>query len=455
MMKESLLSDWFLKSGLSKKFIERETGISTSALTKYLNGSVQPNPKTIKKLLDVFSSAGYEFNVKDYYESLKDIGKNGRIFLVYCAKKSISIQEFVKGTGKSNRVVSSWMKAETLPTTKEKEVLLATFDCRSFEEVQVVKECKSCGKEVVRDSYQFCPQCGFEVAKMFNCNSCKAELATGSKFCSTCGEPVESVTEKKKVKPVKKAQLPPPSDGVTIEFKFSTAMSFENALLEAQDLEGFEQYGEGKKAVYRVNAKADDLLTLSVLVEKLAPMRSKSVYIDQELTPWDDIFGFVGCLNLKLKSYKPEYYCFGYDDEDRLNPWGCLHTGIGFLYHHQWFKWGNWLNEAGDWAFDKSRIRHRIEKDLYSCKNCPSLDLEHVEKILEALPDVVNPNNDENWEFERGWRDEDEGLEIVAEWHGVLRKEVMVGVKPKAKKVIKKLLQDVYGHHNLIDVINE
>lgn len=454
-MKESLLSEWFLTSGLSKKFIERETGISTSALSKYLNGGVQPNPKTIKKLIDVFSSNGHDFKAKDYYESLKDITKNERIFLVYCVEKSISIQGFVTGTGKSYRVVSSWMKGETLPTKKEKEALLATFDCKSFEEVEIVEGCKSCGREVIRDSYKFCPQCGFEVAKTFKCNSCKEEILAGSKFCSTCGKSVEKVIQKKSVQPLKKAQLPPPGNGVTIEFKFSTAMSFENALLEAQKLDGFEQYGDGKRAVYRVNVAAQDLLTLSALVEKLSPMRNKSVYINQDLESWHDVFGFVGCFNRKQNSYKPEYYCFGYDDEYNLNPWGCLHSGISFLYHAEWFKWGNWLNEAGDWAFDKSRIRHRIEKDLYSCKNCPSLDLAHVEKVLKALPDVVNPSNDENWEFERGWRDEDEGLEIIAEWHGVLRKEVMVGVKPKAKKVIKKLLQDVYGHHDLIDIINE
>ena len=45
---------------------------------------------------------------------------------------------------------------------------------------------------------------------------------------------------------------PPPGHGVTIEFPFSTSASFDFAVESARALPGFRQFGEAKKALYRV-----------------------------------------------------------------------------------------------------------------------------------------------------------------------------------------------------------
>ena len=60
-----------------------------------------------------------------------------------------------------------------------------------------------------------------------------------------------------------------------------------------------------------------------------------------------------------------------------------------FSEHSHWFTYGKSINKKGDWEFDKNRIKHELEKNLYDVRFCPSINFEFIQDIIaEAVNSV-------------------------------------------------------------------
>lgn len=168
------------------------------------------------------------------------------------------------------------------------------------------------------------------------------------------------------------------------------------------------------------------------------------VYVDGEKVPWDSVFSFIWCFEKRKSSFKPDLYCFGYEDEWQINIWGCIRSDLPFTENANWCEWGQWKNKRGDWEFDKDRIRHELQKNLYPYRYCPVIQLDLAQESLAALPDKVNPNRDKNWKFIESWGDETGGLAVTITRFGVKDKVIMKGVGPN-KGAIKEIARKVGG----------
>lgn len=230
---------------------------------------------------------------------------------------------------------------------------------------------------------------------MKSCKQCKKLLDADARFCSACG--VEQEVEL--LKDVEDSL----SKGITVEFPLSKYASFECALAEAKKLSTFQELGEGKARIYRVSCELDSIEDLLPLVGQMKGWNSRTVYLEGEKVVWGSVFSFSECFERKKSSYKPEFYCLGYERSYFQNIWGCINTGLAFHEHAEWFAWGHWLNKKGDWEFDKKKIRRELEKSLFPYRFCPALKLDFVEKVLSAFPDVINTRTDKNWEIVTRW----------------------------------------------------
>ena len=296
------------------------------------------------------------------------------------------------------------------------------------------KTCIACSASDLDDGFAFCPFCGSELNQPFVCGSCGAEAPVGSAFCPTCGTALVG-PQPQKAKPAPRAKPkaeavdipPPPSNGITIEFAYSTSTSFEFAVTEAQKAQRFTSYGEGRKALYRATYSQTELTNAIDLIEFVRGWRRHAVYVDGDKVPWDSVFKFIWCYRQKAESFKPNYYCFGYENNWQVNPWGCIQSEVPFTEHADWTKWGKWLNKKGDWQFDKGRIKHALEKNLYQYRFCPALNLDLVERAFEAFPEVVNPKKDKDWKFVEDWGESESGLVVVTTSYGY-KQEVYMAV---------------------------
>jgi hypothetical protein len=303
-----------------------------------------------------------------------------------------------------------------------------------------MKTCPKCEFEV-QDSFSFCPNCGNDLSRPIVCKECNYSNEPNSKFCQECGTLLFDKTKQKaknKLSDIELIELPPPTlEGITIEFPFTSAQSFDFAVKEASRFETFEQFGEGKKAIYRITIAENEVYQVKELLNHLKGWRKRTVYVNGEKVLWDSVFSFIWSYERKLSSYKPEYYCFGYENEWEFNLWGCMRAAMPFTNHAQWFMFGKWLNNTGDWQFDKERIRHELAKNLHEVRFCPALDSERIKEIINALPEIVNPNKNKNWKFIESYSPESNALVIKSNNYGFEQTIYYKGVCPNGMGFIK------------------
>jgi hypothetical protein len=266
--------------------------------------------------------------------------------------------------------------------------------------------CPSCNADIA-DGVSFCPNCGHKFDKVATCPTCLYQNANGANFCQQCGTQLRETAGRlaqteTKIPVISKAVVeiaPTPGRGITIEFPYSSAQTFPSAFKSAKVFSTFKQYGVDKKAIYRVSFEPNEMNSAIELLDHLKNWRRRTVYLDGEKVTWESVFSFAECYEKRKSSFKPEFYCFGYEHEYQYNIWGCIQARLPFARYSKLFCWGRWLNKSGDWEFDKERMRQELQKILYSYRFCPAMNHEHIEDALSALPNVVNPNKDKNWEF--------------------------------------------------------
>jgi hypothetical protein len=310
--------------------------------------------------------------------------------------------------------------------------------------------CLACDAQELNDEFQFCPFCGARLPHAVICPECGHESEPDTNFCPKCGTALKQAPSPKRKKAAKpKAQVveipPAPEEGITIEFLYSTSGAFEFAVDAAQQHPSFQQYGEGKKAVYRVTVPRKELAEIMPIVEYIKGWRRKAIYVDGEKILWTSAFTFTWCFERRQESFRPEYYCFGYEDLHRVNPWGCLMADLPFSEHARWCTWGKWLNKRGDWEFDKDRIRHELQTKLYAVRLCPALDLTLAEQAFAAFPARVNPKTDKEWTFVETWDDSVPGLVVTTTQYGFEERTTMIGAAPKGMGALQRIVKAVYG----------
>lgn len=307
--------------------------------------------------------------------------------------------------------------------------------------------CSSCSSPIQPD-FRFCPFCGNDLNRPVTCKNCGRVNESDSRFCQECGS-VLNAAAAGKTKPPSKSKVvdnttpvlePPPTSGITIEFPYSTAQSFDFAVAAAEALPGYRRFGDEKRAIYRVTVQPHEMSLLSELLDHLKGWRKRIVYADGQKVTWESVFSFTWCHEKRRASFKPELYCFGYENDWELNVWGCIQARMAFTDNAEWLCWGTWVNDSGDWKFDKERIRHNLEKTLYEFRYCPALQPKLIDDVLAALPDVVNPRRDKDWKFIESWGDEaPNGLRMAVERFGFRETAVMKGVGPNGKGALKTL----------------
>ena len=301
-----------------------------------------------------------------------------------------------------------------------------------------MKNCYKCDNEI-EESFKFCPNCGSNQTEI-KCPSCNYKNEPNSKFCQECGTQISGKSKQKAKPKVELIEQPLPEFGITVEFKYSTSQTFDFAVEEALKFNTFQQIGEDKKAIYRVNVPEDHIEDLEPLLENLKGWRNRKAYHNGAKVQWDTMFSHQWCYRQKKASYKPDLYCFGYENNYDYNLWGCIQTRLAFTEHSELFKYGKFINTKGDWEFDKERISHELEKNLFQYRFCPAMNLELVKDVLLAFPDNVNPSKDDDWKFIRNYSSQD-GLSIKDKSSFGYEEEYFVnGAAPSS---MKKFLMEV------------
>lgn len=247
------------------------------------------------------------------------------------------------------------------------------------------------------------------------CPSCRAKIQSNVKFCPECGASIADVAEKKAVS----VSYEIPKSGIVIEFAESTASGFAHAVQNQQIAPINATCLKGKTSWYIAAWPSKEIIQAMKLVENLKGMRNRKVYVDGEEFRWDEVFGFAWCARQRNTAYRPMEYCFGLD-EKRLNIWGCKQAQMDWAEWSDWLGYGSFSNKGllknqVCFVFDKNRIRHELETNLFKCRFCPHLRFDLIEAVLKELPDEVTPSEKGPWVYKRDYNETPESIKIKVE----------------------------------------
>ena len=251
------------------------------------------------------------------------------------------------------------------------------------------------------------------ISQDIKCPKCKYVMKGNVKFCPECGCAIDQQIDDSAVN----ISYNIPKSGISVEFAESTVAGFPEALKQQKQAPFHADCLKGKKKWFVASWPKEDILEIIPLVENLKGMRNRKVYVDGKESRWDDIFAFVRCCSERDSAYRPVEYCFGLT-EKRFNIWGCIQARMEWTEWADWFSYGVFktsglMNKKNKFVFDKKRIRHELEANLYRYKLCPYIQFDLIEAILNEFPDEVLPNSKGPWVYKRDYNETPGALKII------------------------------------------
>ena len=154
--------------------------------------------------------------------------------------------------------------------------------------------CPNCKSQDLQVDFVYCPYCGKQLVKPGKCSTCGHQNAVNAKFCQECGTALQS-SRSEQMTPSTVTILeeePVPINGITIEFGYSSSANFDFAVQAAELFSSLKIYGEGKKAVYRINFSQSEIESTIELVKFVRGWKSSRLYVDGAKTTWDAVLLF-------------------------------------------------------------------------------------------------------------------------------------------------------------------
>lgn len=240
------------------------------------------------------------------------------------------------------------------------------------------------------------------------CPSCGTETNAGAKFCPSCGAQLGVPSPQEDGVQV---EFNYPISGISIEFAESNSANFDAALASAKSAPDFQMCEKSSKKWYLATWPEEQIADVLGLVDNLKGLRNRKVYVDGELTQWDEAFAFHWCFQQQQQAYRPAEYCFGVD-EDRLNIWGCRQAKMDWTSWAKWFAYGK-FTKKDVFVFDKDRIRHELETNLYKVRFCPCLRTDLVSVVLDLIPNEVRVSERLGWSYNREYEEGPQSMKVV------------------------------------------
>jgi len=199
-----------------------------------------------------------------------------------------------------------------------------------------------------------------------------------------------------------------------IKFKESSSKNFEKILKLCNFFNDFEK-AENKKELYKLTLDAKSFNKnyerISSILELIRNWKSAELYANDEKITFADIYTYreiVNCAKSRESSINNEKFC--YLDRKILEGWGCkklnsikkyVNDNSHYEYYAKyWFEYG-YFNKENIWVIDKNSISNILINDAEEKKIfvCNYFDIEKAKTIVNSLPDSIDIEKDDDWDY--------------------------------------------------------
>lgn len=232
---------------------------------------------------------------------------------------------------------------------------------------------------------------------------------------------------------------------IRIEFKGKDSSHLSWALQEAEKINSFKNEGR----FYSVTYERKDGASVHNFLKRVSLVRSKKVFIDEKEIPWKEFARYLSCFNAKIASFHPEQYCHGLPAKSwDFNLCSCIHGQLFFNRISRWLSYGHFDSDDRTFIFNKEKIKERLLENLNFVQFCPVIDIERALKMVDTLPETVNPSIDNDWKYlqqKHGSYNVFGGIKSISDLE---ERDEIIGVCPSsvksAEKIFNKMISKVF-----------
>jgi hypothetical protein len=208
---------------------------------------------------------------------------------------------------------------------------------------------------------------------------------------------------------------------VTIQFGRSPSASYPAAVALAQAAPTYGEVGDAKAVIHRATYWLADLPQARELLGMVSGWKSTAILLNDQPYPPRRVMPALNCYMERLRSYRPEKYCFGQDDANEYNDneLGGRHCRLDPSAWDGLKGYGKFTT-GRVFHVDKGMVLHEVSRNLEAYALCPALRMAEVLQRVSAIPDVIDPKNDPDWEY-------------VTEWNDSGTREIKVAVRKKKR----------------------
>ncbi|MEW6358390.1 MAG: hypothetical protein AB1696_18800 [Planctomycetota bacterium] len=191
------------------------------------------------------------------------------------------------------------------------------------------------------------------------------------------------------------------------------------------------------------------------LAEQLKGVEDRKALVAGEEIEWDELFGFLPCLEQREAAYIPEEHCF-LAERGEVNIWGCKAARMNWAEYSPWFTYGA-FKKKDVFVLDKERIKGELERNLRNVRFCPFLRSDLLKAVLTLLPDEIQVSRQSGWKYRGNEQETPNSIpitirEMKPDGTGAERKIYARGVSPIGFDAVRDLLMQAFTSCRITDV---
>jgi len=203
------------------------------------------------------------------------------------------------------------------------------------------------------------------------------------------------------IEKLKKRDALKESKEIRISFGQSSSKKREEAIEFIKKQSDFSCSGEGKDAIYSAIFNTKDLESLFKMLDLTSGWKSKHIEIDGVEVESTVLRNALYCYEEKVSKHASDLWCTKIETWEgvKKTKYGCRRIYLNQTNENRWDSFGYVDTDKGEWVFDKNKLLLEIGEQIGILQYCPVFNPEKVRKVIDKLPDRVNPINNTDWGF--------------------------------------------------------
>jgi len=187
---------------------------------------------------------------------------------------------------------------------------------------------------------------------------------------------------------------------IKVSFGDTSSSNKEKALQIMATQNSFRKTNEDGNVFYSASFNTSEILKLFDVLEIIKNWKSLKIEIENKEIDYKSLKNGLFCYKSKIENGANDSWCNKGNYKGKgQHPLKCNKISFWELENSEWENFGHLDTTSGEWIFDKDKIWEKVQNESRKVKLCPLIDMNKIKRVIDKLPEKVNPKTDHNWAF--------------------------------------------------------